>query len=309
MSAPRPCRPQRRRHARRLRAQPLLGRPRHAARRDLPEGRRRRRHLGQPPKRVLYRNIRAAAESGWDFSSRWFADGQTLATIDTTNIVPVDLNSLLYGLERAIARAARKNRIAACAHGLRRPRRTPARGDEPLSLGCARRARSSITTGSPDAPRMSRAPRRSIRFSSAWRTPRRRAPLPIRVRAQLLEAGRPGAPRQPHRPAMGRTQRLGAAAMDRGGGSARATGSRSGRRHRVALAGDGRRTLRRDRQARREIRRRASNRQGGGGEYPLQDGFGWTNGVTVALLHLCPSVGDAKTAISRQCSLAAAHRR
>src|SRR5262249_28514129 len=27
-----------------------------------------------------------------------------------------------------------------------------------------------------------------------------------------------------------------------------------------------------------------SSRPGGGGEYPLQDGFGWTNGVTKALL-------------------------
>lgn len=50
----------------------------------------------------LYRDIRAAAESGWDFSSRWFKDGQTLATIETTSIIPVDLNSLLYGLENAI---------------------------------------------------------------------------------------------------------------------------------------------------------------------------------------------------------------
>ena len=28
---------------------------------------------------------------------------------------------------------------------------------------------------------------------------------------------------------------------------------------------------------------------GGGGEYPLQDGFGWTNGVTVGLFRLYPS--------------------
>ena len=27
---------------------------------------------------------------------------------------------------------------------------------------------------------------------------------------------------------------------------------------------------------------------GGGGEYPLQDGFGWTNGVTRRLLHEDP---------------------
>ncbi|WP_272936729.1 trehalase family glycosidase, partial [Mycobacteroides chelonae] len=29
-----------------------------------------------------------------------------------------------------------------------------------------------------------------------------------------------------------------------------------------------------------------SARVGGGGEYPLQDGFGWTNGVTLKLLDL-----------------------
>ena len=38
----------------------------------------------------LYRDIRAAAESGWDFGSRWFADARTRATLDTTEIVPVD---------------------------------------------------------------------------------------------------------------------------------------------------------------------------------------------------------------------------
>jgi alpha,alpha-trehalase len=52
--------------------------------------------------RQTYREIRAAAESGWDFSSRWFADSRTLAAIDTTEIIPIDLNSLLFGLESAI---------------------------------------------------------------------------------------------------------------------------------------------------------------------------------------------------------------
>lgn len=47
----------------------------------------------------IYRDIRSAAESGWDFSSRWFADGTQLKTIQTTKIVPVDLNCLLYHLE------------------------------------------------------------------------------------------------------------------------------------------------------------------------------------------------------------------
>ncbi|CAG9534939.1 unnamed protein product [Cercopithifilaria johnstoni] len=40
-------------------------------------------------------DIASAAESGWDFSSRWFADRRTIKTIETTNILPVDLNALL----------------------------------------------------------------------------------------------------------------------------------------------------------------------------------------------------------------------
>lgn len=53
----------------------------------------------------LYRNLRAGAESGWDYSSRWLADGKTLATIDTTDILPVDLNAELFHLESALAHA------------------------------------------------------------------------------------------------------------------------------------------------------------------------------------------------------------
>jgi len=55
----------------------------------------------------LWRDIRAAAESGWDFSSRWLSDGKNLVTIRTTRLVPIDLNILLFGLEQAIADAAR----------------------------------------------------------------------------------------------------------------------------------------------------------------------------------------------------------
>jgi alpha,alpha-trehalase len=57
----------------------------------------------------LFRNIRATAESGWDFSSRWMRDPKDLRTLETTELVPVDLNSLLYHAERIIAalRAAR----------------------------------------------------------------------------------------------------------------------------------------------------------------------------------------------------------
>jgi alpha,alpha-trehalase len=57
------------------------------------------------PAGEVYRHIRSAAESGWDFSSRWFKDGQYLASIHTTDIIPVDLNALLYHLELTLSKA------------------------------------------------------------------------------------------------------------------------------------------------------------------------------------------------------------
>ncbi|RKP51971.1 alpha,alpha-trehalase TreA [Pararobbsia silviterrae] len=51
----------------------------------------------------LWRNLRAGGESGWDFSSRWFADGKTLATIEVTSLIPIDLNTLMFNLERTLA--------------------------------------------------------------------------------------------------------------------------------------------------------------------------------------------------------------
>lgn len=53
----------------------------------------------------FYRDIRAACESGWDFSSRWFGERGGLGSISTTSIVPVDLNSFLYGQESYISDA------------------------------------------------------------------------------------------------------------------------------------------------------------------------------------------------------------
>ena len=49
-----------------------------------------------------YRHLRSGAESGWDYSSRWFDDGKNIGTIRTTHIMPVDLNALLYNLEGVI---------------------------------------------------------------------------------------------------------------------------------------------------------------------------------------------------------------
>jgi len=54
---------------------------------------------------VVLRNLRAGAESGWDFSSRWLADGKTLGTIRTLALLPPDLNSLLAHLETTLSEA------------------------------------------------------------------------------------------------------------------------------------------------------------------------------------------------------------
>lgn len=51
----------------------------------------------------LFLDLRAGAESGWDFSSRWLDEPDNLRSIRTTEFVPVDLNCLLYHLETTIA--------------------------------------------------------------------------------------------------------------------------------------------------------------------------------------------------------------
>jgi alpha,alpha-trehalase len=51
----------------------------------------------------VYRHIRAAAESGWDFSSRWFREAGKMETIQTTDLIPVDLNCLLQCAEMVLS--------------------------------------------------------------------------------------------------------------------------------------------------------------------------------------------------------------
>ncbi len=62
-------------------------------------------HQSKHEASVLFRHLRAGAESGWDYSCRWFKDSSDFSTIHTTEIIPVDLNSLLYHLEQTIAEA------------------------------------------------------------------------------------------------------------------------------------------------------------------------------------------------------------
>ncbi|XP_063916174.1 trehalase-like isoform X2 [Zophobas morio] len=58
------------------------------------------RYRSEDEKRQCYMNLRTGAETGWDFSGRWFFDGQggnqaDLSTIKPTRIIPVDLNAIL----------------------------------------------------------------------------------------------------------------------------------------------------------------------------------------------------------------------
>ena len=61
---------------------------------------------------AVYRELATAAESGWDFSSRWMtkvvdktSSSWALGSLQPTRCIPVDLNSLLYRMERNLDRA------------------------------------------------------------------------------------------------------------------------------------------------------------------------------------------------------------
>jgi alpha,alpha-trehalase len=235
---------------------------------------------GRPPAEV-YRDLRASAESGWDFSSRWFADGRTLATIRTTAIAPVDLNALLFGLERAIATgcAAQRDRVCADSYDRRARERQAAVRKWMWVAREGRFADLDWTTGKPTRV-LSTATLYPL-FTGLASKAEARA-VARTVRAQLLA---PGGVRTTTTPT--------GQQWDRPNGWAPLQW--------VAVAG-----LRRygEQETAEAISTRflatvlreycASGRMlekydvdeakpGGGGEYPLQDGFGWTNGVTAAL--------------------------
>lgn len=80
----------------------------------------------------VWRDLRAAAESGWDFSSRWCGQPQNLASIQTTQLLPVDLNSLALGpgMRRPSRLPACRRRCRGC--GLWAPGAATARCHRPL---------------------------------------------------------------------------------------------------------------------------------------------------------------------------------
>ena len=248
------------------------------------------------PAAEVYRDLRSGAESGWDFSSRWFDDPQDIATLHTTEIVPVDLNSLLWTLERTIAAHCRALAERACVRDFdrragdrkramnrylwsaserrfgdwdRRTRRmTPsvsAAGLYPLFTGWADRTQARATARQTEALLIAPGGLRTTTLATGqqWDAPNGWAPLQWVAIAGLERYGH----RAPARTIATRWLQT----VDR---VYRETGKML------------------------EKYDIEQQRPGGGGEYPLQDGFGWTNGVTRALLDRYPDAvsGDAPTA-------------
>jgi alpha,alpha-trehalase len=253
---------------------------------------------GRPAPEV-FRNLRAAAESGWDFGSRWFEDGATRKTIDTIEIVPIDLNSLLYGLENAIHAGCERQGDTACASDFARRAASRRKAiDRYLWDG---------TRGAYFDYRWTRkAPITRISAATLY-------PLFFGVGSESQATGVAGAvTRELLQPGGIVTTPL---------RTGQQWDSPNGWAPLQWIAIDG---LRRNGQAAlaetiacrwmvsvQDVYRQSgklvekydvvsTGRSGGGGEYPTQDGFGWTNGVIRKLLVLYPA--DAAYTSIEQCA-------
>lgn len=233
----------------------------------------------------VYRDLRAAAESGWDFSSRWFGDNQTLASIRTTSIIPVDLNSLLFHLETTIARGCGEARDFGCVaeyigHAAKRAQginkylwnKNGYYGDYDWRLGKPR-------------DNVSAAALYPLFANAAW--PERAHRTARTIEAQLLKPGglatttfnttqqwdAPNGWAPLHWIAVEGLKRYGRAEL------AQPIGTRF-------LADVKNVYAKQQKLVEKYIVEGTGTGGGGGGEYPLQDGFGWTNGVTLKFLDL-----------------------
>jgi len=250
------------------------------------------------PPHVVFRDIRAAAESGWDFSTRWFADSKDRASIDTTEIVPSDLNSLLFGLENAIRLGCQRRSDMSCvgeftAHAEARRRAIdrylwdPAAGAY-LDYRWTRRERidrvsaatlyplfASLASDTQAAAVAATASRQLLRPGGLVTTP--------------LESGQQWDAPNGWAP----LQWIAVAGLRQYSQNALAETIACRFLHDVAAVYDqtGKLVEKYD-----VIR---TDRKGGGGEYPTQDGFGWTNGVVRKLVGLYPA--DARHRRIEEC--------
>jgi alpha,alpha-trehalase len=247
------------------------------------------------PHEETYREIRAAAESGWDFSSRWFADTRSLTSIDTTEIIPVDLNALMFGLENAIRAGCERAGDRDCADDFAKraaARRTaidgylwdPSRG---VYLDYRWTAKQSIdhVTAATLYPSFTRAASDAQAASAAKA-----------VEAELLKPG-----------GIVTTTLDTGQQWDWPNGWAplqwiAVEGLASYGQNRLAETIACRwmvnvsRVYRLTGKLVEKYDVIATNQAGGGGEYPAQDGFGWTNGVMLKLMALYPADADLQSA-------------
>ena len=255
------------------------------------------RQSGRNP-RQLFRDLRAGAESGWDFSSRWLADSRTLGSIDTTEIVPVDLNSLLIGLEQAIRAGCEHAHDEGCAREF--SRRAAQRHaaidrylwDEPRGAYLDYQRREQIRLR-----RLSAATLYPLFVALASADQARRVAAVVKadllraggIVATLLETGQQWDAPNGWAPLQWiaiegfrhyQDQRL-----------AEVVACRWMLNVTRVYRGSGKLVEKYD-----VI---ATDRKGGGGEYPTQDGFGWTNGVMRKLMVLYPA--DAAVTSAEQC--------
>jgi len=255
------------------------------------------RSSGRNPAR-LYRDLRAAAESGWDFGSRWFADGRTLATINTTDIIPIDLNSLLYGLEQAIKAGCERAKDTVCAsdftHRAAARRKAvnrymwDAADGVYRDYGWVKQAQVPRVTAAivyplfvaiadkPQAAAVARAVARDLLKAGGIVT----TPL---TTGQQWDAPNGWAP----------LQWMSVSGLRRY--SILPLAETIACRWMIGVN----RVYRENGKLVEKYDVVATDRQGGGGEYPNQDGFGWTNGVMRKLMALYPA--DASYTAADQC--------
>ncbi|HEY2067388.1 MAG TPA: alpha,alpha-trehalase TreF, partial [Gemmatimonadaceae bacterium] len=235
---------------------------------------------------ALYRELRASAESGWDFSSRWMRDPTDLRTLETTALAPIDLNSILYHAERTIAALRRyrgqpgdaevASRYAAAAETRRRAL-VSAAFDTTSGFFYDVRWRSGERVT--DRPTLATAA--PLYFGLA--TPEQGRAVAARIQRDFLEPGgfvttRVASGQQWDAPnGWPPLEWLAIQGVSQYG---RLDIANDARARWLAL---NRRIYRATGKMTEKYDVRDLSKQAGGGEYPTQDGFGWTNGVALGL--------------------------
>ena len=227
-----------------------------------------------------YRELRAAAESGWDFSSRWFADGKTLATLHVTDLAPVDLNSLLFVLESTIAARCERAGDTACVRAFTAKAEARKRAmqkylwvdDHFADFDVRARKVSPALTAATLFPLFAGVATRDQAVAVA-KVARARLLAPGGLRTTTVRTGQQWDAPNGWAP----LQWVAVVGLRAYGQDALAEDIRLRWLNTVQRTFDetGKMLEKYDVESR---------TAGGGGEYPTQDGFGWTNGVTAALM-------------------------